>query len=90
MGLAAEVQKTFRELIKPIAEKYSLLFEGDVVSSAPSIGNITIKWQAAHEASPISPFNLQSPAWTIFSKAVQASFGQNVVTAPSAMTGNTG
>ncbi|KAF9552726.1 carboxypeptidase S [Agrocybe pediades] len=86
-----EVQKIFRGLIKPIAKKYSLLFEGDDVSSGkPSIGNITITWNSPHVASPISPFHLDtSPAWRIFSQAVQASFGEDVVTAPSAMTGNT-
>ncbi|PPQ92561.1 hypothetical protein CVT25_010514 [Psilocybe cyanescens] len=87
----SEVQKEYRKLIKPIAQKYSLLFEGATVSSPPYIGNITVDWTNPHEPSPISPFTIESStAWLVFSRAVQASFGGDVITAPSAMTGNTG
>uniref|UniRef100_A0A8H7Y099 Peptidase M20 dimerisation domain-containing protein n=1 Tax=Psilocybe cubensis TaxID=181762 RepID=A0A8H7Y099_PSICU len=87
----AEVQEKYRKLIKPIAEKYSLLFEGNSVSQPPYIGNITVDWTSPHEPSPISPFKVESSrAWYIFSRAVQAAFGEGVITAPSAMTGNTG
>ncbi|KIM38611.1 hypothetical protein M413DRAFT_447607 [Hebeloma cylindrosporum] len=85
----SEVQDAYFELIKPIAKKYSLALERNVVSNAPSIGNITIEWNSVHEPSPISPFNLRSEAWLVFSRAVQATFGADVITSPSAMTGNT-
>ncbi|PPQ73274.1 hypothetical protein CVT24_009929 [Panaeolus cyanescens] len=93
-------KKAYYSLVKPIAEKYSLnviISDGDYTApvledgefKTDSIGNVTLIWSSAHVASPISPSNLGSPAWTIFSKAVQAAFGEHVVTAPSAMTGNT-
>ncbi|KDR84553.1 hypothetical protein GALMADRAFT_262764 [Galerina marginata CBS 339.88] len=85
----AKVREEYRNLIRPVAEKYSLLFEGAAVSAPPYIGNITVNWKDPHEPSPISPFQIDSPAWLIFSRAVQASFGADVITAPSAMTGNT-
>jgi len=90
LNIVSEVKAAYFELIKPIAEKYSLLLEGKAVSNAPFIGNITIDWNSAHEPSPISPFNLESRAWLVFSRAVQAAFGPDVITTPSAMTGNTG
>ncbi|KAF8881162.1 hypothetical protein CPB84DRAFT_1792054 [Gymnopilus junonius] len=45
------------------------------VSDPPFIGNITVDWTDPHEPSPISPFNISAPAWLIFSRAVQAAFG---------------
>lgn len=87
---AAEVREKYYNLIKPVAERYSLLLDGSLVSSEPSIGNITMNWDEATEPSPISPFSLDSVAWNVFSRAIQASFGADVLTAPSAMTGNTG
>jgi Gly-Xaa carboxypeptidase len=77
-------------VIAPIAQKYSLTLNGEALSDAPYIGNITVFENMPHVPSPIAPFTLDSEAWTIFSRAVQASFGEEVVTAPSAMTGNTG
>jgi len=88
--LVSEVKDAYFVLVRPIAEKYSLLLERKVVPDAPFIGNITIDWNSAHEPSPISPFNLESEAWLVFSRAVQATFGPDVITTPSAMTGNTG
>jgi len=85
----AEVAKNYKELVKPIASKYSLLIDGDSYSDDPSIGNITIAWNDTHDPSPISPSKAGNAAWDVFSKAVQASFGHDVITAPSAMTGNT-
>ncbi|KAF8166011.1 hypothetical protein B0H34DRAFT_691505 [Crassisporium funariophilum] len=85
----AIVRHEYHKLIQPIAEKYSLLLEGVSPSPSQSIGNITIEWNSAHEPSPISPFTIASDAWRIFSQSVQASFGPDVITAPSAMTGNT-
>ncbi|KJA20923.1 hypothetical protein HYPSUDRAFT_68096 [Hypholoma sublateritium FD-334 SS-4] len=85
----AKTKGAYYELIRPVAEKYSLLIDGDSFSDAPSIGNITLIASSGHEPSPISPFTSASQAWIVFSRAVQASFGPNVVTAPSAMTGNT-
>ncbi|PPQ70762.1 hypothetical protein CVT26_014712 [Gymnopilus dilepis] len=84
------VKQHYQELIRPVAQKYSLRFEGEEVSDPPFIGNITVDWTNPHEPSPISPSNISDTAWLIFSRAVQASFGPHVITAPSAMTGNTG
>ncbi|TFK33512.1 hypothetical protein BDQ12DRAFT_738741 [Crucibulum laeve] len=84
-----DVQTTYLALIKPIAEKYSLLFNGRSVSSEPSIGNISAIPSDGSLPSPISPFTLDSTAWKVFARAVQASFGKDVISAPSAMTGNT-
>ncbi|KAF8187111.1 hypothetical protein BJ912DRAFT_970122 [Pholiota molesta] len=85
----AATTEAYHSLIEPVAEKYSLLLNGNSLSEAPSIGNITVLPSLGHEPSPISPFTIDSDAWLVFSKAVQASFGSNVLTAPSAMTGNT-
>ncbi|KXN83455.1 hypothetical protein AN958_01435 [Leucoagaricus sp. SymC.cos] len=85
----AEVATTYVELTKPIAEKYSLSLEGISYSNSPSIGNITFVWDDYHDPSPISPARAGNVAWDVFSKAVQATFGQDVITAPSSMTGNT-
>lgn len=95
----AEVKKIFFFLVKPIAEKYCLLLNGEFPSpppykvhceGKPSIGNISLTYNSEHEPSPIAPFTLDAPAWVIFSKAVQASFGPEIIVSPSAMTGNTG
>jgi len=87
-----KLKRAHLALIKPIAEKYSLLLDGQNVSSspAPSIGNMTVRWTLVNAPSPISPFSQDSVSWKIFSRAVQAAFGEEVITAPSAMTGNTG
>ncbi|KAF8955002.1 hypothetical protein BDZ97DRAFT_2064261 [Flammula alnicola] len=85
----AKTREAYYSLIKPIAKKYSLLLDGASLSDASSIGNITVEPSLGHEPSPISPFTLDSEGWLIFSRAVQASFGPEVITAPSAMTGNT-
>ncbi|KAF9477618.1 carboxypeptidase S [Pholiota conissans] len=85
----AKTKEAYLSLVKPVAEKYSLLLDGVSLSDAPSIGNISILPNLGHEPSPISPFAIDSDAWLVFSKAVQAAFGSEVVTAPSAMTGNT-
>lgn len=85
----SEVSRIYVELAKPIAEKYSLHLEGEAYSKEPSIGNITFEWDDPHDPSPISPARAGNVAWDVFSKAVQASFGHDVITAPSAMTGNT-
>jgi hypothetical protein len=89
-SIGSEVARTFEELVKPIAKKYSLYLDGVSYSKRPSIGNITFTWVDPHDPSPISPARAGNVAWDVFSKAVQASFGQDVITAPSAMTGNTG
>lgn len=93
-----EVKKIFHFLVQPISEKYCLLLNGESPSprrytvhcgGKPSIGNISLTYNSEHEASPIAPFTLDAPAWVIFSKAVQASFGPEIIVSPSAMTGNT-
>jgi Gly-Xaa carboxypeptidase len=86
----SEVAQIYVDLAKPIAKKYSLNLKGVSSSKKPSIGNITFMWDDSHDPSPISPARAGNVAWDVFSKAVQASFGDDVVTAPSAMTGNTG
>ncbi|KAJ3515123.1 hypothetical protein NLJ89_g1956 [Agrocybe chaxingu] len=70
-------------------EKYSLLLNGDRVSEGATIGNITVEWNKSMNPSPIAPSTIASEGWDIFSRAVQATFGEEVITAPSAMTGNT-
>ena len=92
VSAAAKVKESYLALIKPIAEKYSLLLDGQNISSSPaaSIGNLTVQWTSVNAPSPISPFSQDSVFWKIFSRAVQAAFGEEVITAPSAMTGNTG
>ncbi|KAF9443362.1 carboxypeptidase S [Macrolepiota fuliginosa MF-IS2] len=85
----AEVANDYVDLVKPIARKYSLTLDGESYSQEPSIGNITFGWDDVHDPSPISPSRHGSVAWDVFSKAVQASFGHDVITSPSAMTGNT-
>ena len=67
LNIVSEVKAAYFGLIKPIADKYSLLLEGKAVSNAPFIGNITIDWNSAYEPSPISPFNLESRAYTYWS-----------------------
>ncbi|EDQ98972.1 uncharacterized protein LACBIDRAFT_318408 [Laccaria bicolor S238N-H82] len=93
-----DVKKIFHFLVKPIAEKYCLLLNSESPSpnrynvhcgGKPSIGNISLTYNSEHEASPIAPFILDAHAWVIFSKAVQASFGPEIIVSPSAMTGNT-
>ncbi|KAF9529826.1 hypothetical protein CPB83DRAFT_236779 [Crepidotus variabilis] len=89
------VRQIYHDLTEPIAKRYSLRLQNRTLSDEPSIGNITISWteERDSEPSPISPFHMnqsQTGAWSIFSRAVQATFGKNVITAPSAMTGNTG
>ncbi|CAA7269792.1 unnamed protein product [Cyclocybe aegerita] len=84
-----EVQESYFGLIQPIAEEYSLLLNGDRVSEGATIGNITIEWNKSMNPSPIAPSTIASEGWDIFSRAVQATFGEEVITAPSAMTGNT-
>ena len=96
---ADEVKKIFHSFVKPIAEKYCLLLNGEPPSphrynvhcrGKPSIGNISLTYNSEHEASAIAPFTLDAPAWVIFSKAVQASFGPEIIVSPNAMTANTG
>ncbi|KAF8886951.1 hypothetical protein BD779DRAFT_542480 [Infundibulicybe gibba] len=82
-----EVRNAYLALIRPVAKRYSLLLNGQSLASEPSIGNITFGWSDVQSPTPISP--LTSTAWAIFSKSVQASFGPGVISAPSAMTGNT-
>ncbi|KAF8660450.1 hypothetical protein AX16_001630 [Volvariella volvacea WC 439] len=82
-----EVRDAFLSIIRPIAEEYSFRLNGEVVSGADPIGNITVGSSNALEPSPIS--STYFGAWALFSKAVQAAFGENVITAPNAMTANT-
>jgi len=83
------VKETYISLINPIAKKYSLVLNGESLSSEPSIGNITVIQNDASFSSPVAPFTVESTGWRVFAGAVQASFGQDVILAPSAMTGNT-
>ncbi|KAF8998133.1 hypothetical protein BDQ17DRAFT_1362515 [Cyathus striatus] len=84
-----EVQNTYLNLIEPIAQAYSLRLNGTSFSESP-IGNVSVTWaEESSDPTPISPFTLASPAWGVFARAVQASFGSDVISAPSAMTGNT-
>lgn len=83
---------TFLRLIEPIANRYALRLQ-NATSVDGAVGNITVWALQETNPSPISPFMLEDDtegAWNIFSRAVQATFGEDVVTAPSAMTGNTG
>lgn len=82
-----EVVSAYSALITPIAKKFSFTFNGQSYTPGPSAGNITLIVDQPGAPSPISP--VDSVAFQVFAKAVKASFGQEVVTAPSAMTGNT-
>ncbi|KIY50723.1 Zn-dependent exopeptidase [Fistulina hepatica ATCC 64428] len=82
-----ETINAFMSAIMPVAEKYSLSVNGQTSSSGSVAGNVTVSTSLSLDPSPIAP--LGSEAWSIFTKAVQAAFGPTVVTAPSAMTGNT-
>jgi Gly-Xaa carboxypeptidase len=82
-----EVKDIYSSLIEPIAEKYSFRFNGKTFTDGPIAGNISLTVDQPGEPSPISPST--GKAWEVFAKAVQASFGPEVVSAPSAMTGNT-
>ncbi|KAF8996894.1 hypothetical protein BDQ17DRAFT_1544560 [Cyathus striatus] len=84
-----EVQNIYLNLIKSIAQTYSLRLNGASFSESP-IGNISVIWEeGSSDPTPISPFTLAAPAWGVFARAVQASFGSDVISAPSAMNGNT-
>ena len=52
--------------------------------------NISLTYNSEHEASPITPFTLNVPAWVVVSKAVQASFNPEIIISPSVTTSNTG
>ncbi len=62
------------------------MVNGKSLSSKPSIGNITTN---ADYMSPSPITSQHSGSFELFAAAVQAAFGPEVVTAPSAMTGNT-
>ncbi|KAF5359810.1 hypothetical protein D9756_003636 [Leucocoprinus leucothites] len=82
------VQDAFLTFVHPVAEKYSLTVNGTSFSDQPSIGNITVIWGNPHDPTPKSPFDANSTAWRVISELNQAIWG-DVITAPSAMTGNT-
>ncbi|KAF8660451.1 hypothetical protein AX16_001631 [Volvariella volvacea WC 439] len=82
-----EILDVYLDLIRPIAGKYYFRLNNEALSDGAPIGNITLSYTEPLEPSPISPTD--AGAWILFSKAVQATFGENVITAPSAMTGNT-
>lgn len=81
---ADEVAAAYSAIIDKVAQKYAFSFGGKSYGSA---GNITLTVGEPSPPSPISPPD--SAAFEVFTKAVQASFGPDVITAPSSMTGNT-
>ena len=58
-----------------------------MTGATSSLGDIALTVNQPGPPSPITPTD--SAAFEVFSKSVQATFGKDVVTAPSSMTGNT-
>jgi Gly-Xaa carboxypeptidase len=74
--------------MRKIANTYSLSIQGESLKYDEfSIGNISLTVNQPGPPSPITPTD--SSAFEVFAKAVQAAFGEDVITAPSSMTGNT-
>lgn len=74
--------------MRTIADTYGLSVQGEGLKhDGSSIGNISLTVNQPGPPSPITPTD--SSAFEVFAKAVQAAFGEDVVTAPSSMTGNT-
>lgn len=82
-----EVYEAFMSIIKKVGKTYRLSINGQAEGAFASLGNITLTVDQPGAPSPITPMN--SVAFEVFAGAVQASFGSDVVTAPSFMTGNT-
>ncbi|KAJ9114650.1 hypothetical protein QFC22_005526 [Naganishia vaughanmartiniae] len=84
----AEVSEAYLTIIRKIANTYSLSIQGENLNHDEySIGNISLAVNQPGPPSPITPTD--SSAFEVFAKAVQAAFGNDVITAPSSMTGNT-
>lgn len=84
---AEEVAEVYRSVMKDVATKYALMVDGKRYGKDEPIGNMSLVIDDSLPPSGISP--VDSAAFNVFAKAVQASFGPEVITAPSAMTGNT-
>ena len=82
-----QVGKVYSRIIDQVAKKYAFRFNGEAYGKGVVAGNITLTVQQADPPSPISP--VYSVAFQTFARAVQASFGPDVISAPSTMTGNT-
>jgi Gly-Xaa carboxypeptidase len=87
-----EHQHIVGNALKTISRHYDLsltAFGHRLVSSDSSTkGNVTVNLVRATDPSPVTSFR-GNPVWDTFAQAVRTAMGNEVVVAPSLMTGNT-
>lgn len=106
-----QLQQQLRDVIQPFAKKNHLSFEAfgqDVIKAnadddhkkCPKLGhaNLTVAYNSALEPAPVSPHDISSDAWRLFSGAIKSTYAsrenapddeKNVLMAPAVSLGNT-